>query len=95
MLFDAKFREFQRIGIGLGRMLVQNQDGDVLIQAVAVLVHYEKEWNIYCLYACNNEGEFDIGIFGTEFQAQTILKDAQEHLENSEANSIYQVPYKI
>lgn len=76
-------------------MLIQSQDGDVLIQAVAILVHYEKERNIYCLCACNNEGEFDIGIFDTEFQAQTILKDAQKHLESSKADSVYQVPYKI
>lgn len=76
-------------------MLVQNQDGDVLIQAVAVLVRYEKERNIYYLCACNNEGEFDIGVFDTEFQAQTILKDIQNHLENSKANSIYQVPCRI
>lgn len=76
-------------------MLLQSQDGSVLIQTTTVLIHYEKERNIYCLYACNNNGEFDVGIFNTEFEAQTVLKDAQKHLENSEVNSIYQVPYKI
>lgn len=76
-------------------MLVQSQDGDVLIQAIAVLIRYEKERNIYCLYACNSEGEFDVGIFDTESKAQTILKDAQKRLINSEADSIYQIPYKI
>ena len=76
-------------------MLVQSQDGSVLIQTTTILIHYEKERNIYYLYACNNSGEFDVGIFDTEFQAQTILKDIQNHLESSEANSIYQVPYKI
>ena len=76
-------------------MLIQSQDGDVFIQATAVLIHYEKARNIYYLCAYNNEGEFDIGVFDTEFQAQTILKDTQEHLESSEAGSIYQIPYKI
>lgn len=76
-------------------MLIQSQDGDVFIQATAVLIHYEKARNIYYLCAYNNEGEFDIGVFDTEFQAQTILKDIQNHLENSKANSIYQVPCRI
>lgn len=76
-------------------MLIKSQDGDVLIRAGAVLIRYEKERNIYYLYVCNNGGEFDVGIFDTEFQAQTILKGIQKHLENSEANSIYQVPYRI
>lgn len=76
-------------------MLLQSQDGSVLIQTTTILIHYEKERNIYFLYACNNSGKFDVGIFDTEFQAQTILKDAQKHLESSEANSIYQVPYRI
>lgn len=76
-------------------MLIKSQDGDVLIRAGAVLIRYEKERNIYYLYACNNEGEFDVGIFDTESQAQTILKDAQKRLINSEAGSIYQIPYKI
>lgn len=76
-------------------MLVQSQDGDVLIQAIAVLIRYEKERNIYCLCACNNEGEFDIGVFDIEFQAQTILEDIQNHLGNSETNFVYQVPCKI
>lgn len=76
-------------------MLLQSQDGSVLIQTTTILIHYEKERNIYCLYACNNSGEFDVGIFNTESEAQTVLKDAQKHLENSEANSTYQVPYKI
>lgn len=76
-------------------MLIQSQDGDVLVQTVAVLIYYEKERNIYYLYACNNSGEFDIGIFDTEFQVQAVLEDVQKHLENSEVNSIYQVPYKI
>lgn len=76
-------------------MLLQSQDGSVLIQTTTVLIHYEKERNIYYLYACNNSGEFDIGIFDTEFQVQAVLEDVQKHLENSEANSIYQVPYKI
>ena len=76
-------------------MLLQSQDGSVLIQTTTVLIHYEKERNIYYLYACNNNGEFDVGIFGQKSEAQIVLKDAQKHLENSEANSIYQVPYKI
>ena len=76
-------------------MLIRSQDGNILIQAVAVFIHYEKERSIYYLYACNNEGEFDVGIFDTESKAQTILKDAQKCLINSEADSIYQVPYKI
>lgn len=76
-------------------MLIQSQDGDVFIQATAVLIHYEKARNIYYLCAYNNEGEFDIGVFDTESEAQTILKDAQEHLENPKVDSIYQVPYKI
>lgn len=76
-------------------MLLQSQDCSVLIQTITILIHYEKERNIYYLYACNNSGEFDIGIFDTEFQAQTVLKDVQKHLKNSEANSIYQVPYRI
>ena len=76
-------------------MLLQSQDGGVLIQTTTVLIHYEKEQNIYYLYACNSEGKFDIGIFNTKSQAQTVLKDVQKHLENSEADSIYQVPYRI
>lgn len=76
-------------------MLLQSQDGSVLIQTTTILIHYEKEQNIYYLYACNNSGEFDVGIFDTEFQAQAVLKDVQKHLKNSEANSIYQVPYRI
>lgn len=76
-------------------MLVRSQDGDTLIQATAVLICYEEVRNMYYLCACNNEGEFDVGIFDTKSEAQTILKDAQKCLENSEANSIYQVPYKI
>ena len=76
-------------------MLIQSQDGDVFIQATAILIHYEKARNIYYLCAYNNEGEFDIGVFDTEFQAQTVLKDVQKHLGNSEADSTYQVPYKI
>ena len=76
-------------------MLIKSQDGDVLIQAGAVLIRYEKERNIYYLYVCNNEGEFDVGIFDTEPKAQAILKDIQKHLENFEADSVYQVPYKI
>lgn len=76
-------------------MLLQSQDGSVLIQTTTVLIHYGKERNIYYLYACNNSGKFDVGIFDTKSEAQTILKDAQKHLENSEVNSIYQVPYKI
>lgn len=76
-------------------MLLQSQDGSVLIQTTTVLIHYEKERNIYYLYACNNSGEFDIGIFDTKFQVQAVLEDVQKHLENSEVNSIYQVPYKI
>lgn len=76
-------------------MLLQSQDGSVLIQTITILIHYEKERNIYYLCACNNSGEFDIGIFDTKSEAQTVLKDVQKHLENSEANSIYQVPYKI
>ena len=76
-------------------MLLQSQDGSVLIQTTTVLIHYGKERNTYYLYACNNNREFDVGIFDTEFQAQTVLKDVQKHLENSEANSIYQVPYRI
>lgn len=76
-------------------MLIQSQDGDVLVQTVAVLIYYEKERNIYYLYACNSEGKFDVGIFDTKSEAQTVLKDVQKHLENSEANSIYQVPYRI
>lgn len=76
-------------------MLLQSQDGSVLIQTTTILIHYEKERNIYYLYAGNNSGEFDVGIFDTEFQAQTVLKDVQKHLENSEANSIYQVPCRI
>lgn len=79
----------------ISRMLLQSQDGSVLIQTTTVLIHYEKERNIYYLYACNNSGEFDIGIFDTKSEAQTILEDVQKHLENSEANSIYQVPYRI
>ena len=76
-------------------MLLQSQDGSVLIQTTAVVIYYEKNRNIYYLYVRNSEGEFDVGIFGTEFQAQTVLKDVQRHLENFEANSIYQVPYRI
>lgn len=76
-------------------MLLQSQDGSVLIQTTTALIHYEKERNIYYLYACNNNREFDVGIFDTEFQAQTVLKDVQKYLESSEANSIYQVPYRI
>lgn len=76
-------------------MLLQSQDGSVLIQTTAVFIYYEKDRNIYYLYACNNSGEFDVGIFDTEFEAQTVLEDVQKHLENSEANSIYQVPYRI
>lgn len=76
-------------------MLLQSQDGSVFIQTTTVLIHYEKERNIYYLYACNNSGKFDVGIFNTESQAQTVLKDAQKHLENSEANFIYQIPYRI
>lgn len=76
-------------------MLLQSQDGSVLIQTTAVVIYYEKDRNIYYLYVRNNEGEFDVGIFDTEFQAQTVLKDVQKHLENPEANSIYQVPYRI
>ena len=76
-------------------MLIRSQDGGALFQTTAVFICYEKERNIYYLYACNSEGKFDIGIFDTEFQAQTVLKDVQKHLENSEVNSIYQVPYKI
>lgn len=76
-------------------MLLQSQDGSVLIQTTAVVIYYEKDRNIYYLYVRNSEGEFDVGIFDTEFQAQTVLKDVQKHLENPEANSIYQVPYKI
>ena len=78
-------------------MLIQSQDGDVLVQTVAVLIYYEKERNIYLyyLYACNSEGKFDVGIFDTEFQAQTVLKDVQKYLESSEANFIYQIPYRI
>lgn len=76
-------------------MLLQSQDGSVLIQTTAVVIYYEKDRNIYYLYVHNSEGEFDVGIFDTEFQAQTVLKDVQRHLENSEANSIYQVPYRI
>ena len=79
----------------ISRMLFQSHDGSVLIQTTTVLIHHEKEQNIYYLYACNNNGEFDVGIFDTEFEAQTVLKDVQKHLENSEANSIYQVPYRI
>ena len=94
MLFDEKFGCFQCVGIKLTVMLIRSQDGSVLIQTTAVFIYYEKDRNIYYLYACNNR-EFDVGIFDTEFQAQTILKDAQKHLENSEVNSIYQVPYKI
>ena len=76
-------------------MLLQSQDGSVLIQTTTVLIHYEKERNIYYLCACNNNREFDVGIFDTEFQVQAVLEDVQKHLKNSEANSIYQVPYKI
>lgn len=76
-------------------MLLQSQDGSVLIQTTAVVIYYEKDRNIYYLYVRNSEGEFDVSIFDTEFQAQTVLKDIQKHLENSEANSIYQVPYRI
>ena len=76
-------------------MLIQSQDGDVLVQTVAVLIYYEKERNIYYLYACSSEGKFDVDIFDTKSEAQTVLNDVQKHLENSEANSIYQVPYKI
>ena len=76
-------------------MLIRSQDGGVLIRTTAVFICYEKERNIYYLYVRNSEGEFDVGIFNTESEAQTILKDAQKHLENSEANSIYQVPYRI
>lgn len=76
-------------------MLIQNQDGDVLVQTVAVLIYYEKERNIYYLYACNSEGEFDVGIFDKKSEAQTVLKDVQKHLESSEAGSIYQVPCRI
>lgn len=67
----------------------------MLLQTTTVLIHYEKERNIYYLYACNSEGKFDVGIFDVESEAQTILEDVQKHLENSEANSIYQVPYRI
>lgn len=76
-------------------MLLQSQDGSVLIQTTTVLIHYEKERNIYYLYACNNNGEFDVGIFDTKSEARTVLKDAQKRLESSEADSIYQIPYKI
>lgn len=76
-------------------MLIKSQDGDVLIQATTVLIRYEEARNIYYLCACNSEGEFDVGIFDTESKAQTILKDAQKRLINSEADSIYQIPYKI
>ena len=76
-------------------MLIKSQDGDVLIQAESALIHHEKVRNIYCLCVCNSEGEFDVGIFDTKSEAQTILKDAQKHLENSEANFIYQIPYRI
>ena len=76
-------------------MLLQSQDGSVLIRTTAVFICYEKERNIYYLYVRNSEGEFDVGIFNTEFQAQTVLEDVQKHLENSEADSIYQVPYRI
>lgn len=76
-------------------MLIQSQDSDVLIQAVAVLIRYEKERSVYYLCACNSEGEFDVGIFDTKSEAQTVLKDVQKHLENSETNFVYQVPYKI
>lgn len=95
MLFDEKFGCFQCVGIKLTVMLIRSQDGDVLIQATAVLICYEEVRNIYYLCACNNSEEFDVGIFDTKSEAQTILKDAQEHLESSEANSIYQVPYRI
>lgn len=76
-------------------MLIQSQDGDVFIQATVVLIHYEKARNIYYLCAYNNEGEFDIGVFDTEFKAQTILKDIQNHLKNPETNFVYQIPCKI
>ena len=76
-------------------MLFQSQDGSVLIQTTTVLIHYEKERNIYYLYACNNNGEFDVGIFNTKSEVQAILKDVQKHLENPAADSIYQVPYRI
>lgn len=76
-------------------MLLQSQNSSVFIQTTTVLIHYEKNRNIYYLYVRNSEGEFDVGIFNTESEAQTILKDVQKHLENSEANSIYQVPYRI
>ena len=95
MLFDAKFRKFQCLGIELTVMLIRSQDGDVLIQATAVLIRYEEVRNIYYLCACSSEGEFDVGIFDTKSEAQTILKDAQNHLESSKTNFVYQVPYKI
>lgn len=76
-------------------MLIRSQDGDVLIRTNAVLIRCGKERNIYYLYACNSEGKFDIGIFDKKSEAQTVLKDVQKYLESSEANSIYQVPYRI
>lgn len=76
-------------------MLIRSQDGDVLVQTTAVFICYEEYLNIYYLYACNNNGEFDVGIFDKKSEAQTILKDIQKHLENSKADSIYQVPYRI
>ena len=76
-------------------MLIQSQDGSVLIQTTTVFIYHEKERNIYYLYASNNNGEFDVGIFDKKSEVQTILKDIQKHLGSSEADSIYQVPYRI